>query len=137
MEEEILDYRDQLLAYLSHSRRALESAPLSLEHGFYDTAVNRAYYAMFYATSGLLLTKNITRSKHSGTISAFREHSVKTGLIEVEYSDLYGDVMDARVDSDYDVSFESDLTTAQERIEDAHRFLHRVAKYLLDIEGIH
>jgi hypothetical protein len=44
--------------------------------------------------------------------------------------------MDARVDSNYDVSFQSDPTTAEERIQDASRFVQRIAKYLFDKEGI-
>ena len=86
----------------------MDSAASSIEHGFYGTAINRAYYALFYATSGLLLTKDISRGKHAGVIAAFRQHFVKPGLIEPEYSDLYGDVMDARVDSDYEMAI--DLT---------------------------
>jgi len=118
-----------------HTVRALDSAASSLEHGFYATTINRAYYAIFYAASGLLLTKGISRSKHTGVIAAFREH-FKSGLIEAEYSDLYGDAMDARVGSDYDVTFESDSVTAQERLEDANCFVDRVAAFLFDTEGI-
>jgi uncharacterized protein (UPF0332 family) len=88
-EQEILSHRYRIQAHLHHARQALESAASSLEHGFYATAINRAYYAIFYAASGLLLTKGISRSKHAGIISAFREHFVKSGLIEVEYSDLW------------------------------------------------
>jgi len=112
--EEILNKRYQIQTYLSHAHQALESAASSIEHSFYATAINRAYYAIFYATSGLLLTKDISRSKHSGVVAAFRRHFVKPGLIEPEYSDLYGDVMDARVDSDYEMTFEADQTTAKE-----------------------
>jgi len=135
-EEEILKRRYQVQTHLQQACRALDSAASSLEHGFYATAINRAYYAIFYAASGLPLTKGISRSKHTGVIAAFREHFVKSGLIEAEYSDLYGDAMDARVGSDCDVTFESDLVTAQERLEDANRFVDRVAAFLFDIEGI-
>jgi uncharacterized protein (UPF0332 family) len=135
-EEEILGRRYQIQMYLQHACRALESAASSVEQGFYATAINRTYCAIFYAASGLLLTKGISRSKHTGAISAFREHFVKPGLIEVEYSDLYGDAIDTRVGSDYDVTFESDPVTAQERLDDAHRFVDRVAGYLSDTEGI-
>jgi uncharacterized protein (UPF0332 family) len=135
-ENEILNRRHQIGLYLEHARLALASAESSIEHGFYDTAINRAYYAFFYAASALLLTKDISRSKHSGVIAAFRQCFVKPGLIEVEFSDLYGDAMDARVGSDYDVTFESDAATAQGRLADARRFVDRAARYLLDVEGI-
>jgi uncharacterized protein (UPF0332 family) len=134
--DEILNRHHQIRLYLDHARQALASAAVSLEHGFYDTAINRAYYAIFYAASALLLTRGISRSKHSGVIAAFRQAFVKPGLIEVEYSDLYGDALDARVGSDYDVTFESDPATAQGRLADARCFVDRVTSYLLDVEGI-
>jgi uncharacterized protein (UPF0332 family) len=128
--EEILNKRYQIQTCLDHTQESLESAALNIEHGYYSTAINRAYYAIFYAASALLLTKDISRSKHSGVLVAFRQHFVKPGLIESEYSDIYGDVMDARVDSDYDMTFEADLVTASERLADARRFVERVVCYL-------
>lgn len=135
-EEDILDRRDQIRAYLQAARRALEAAAVNLEQGFYEVAINRAYYAIFYAASALLWTRGISRSKHSGVIAAFRQHFVKPGLIETEYSDLYGDVMDARLDSDYELAYEADQTAAQNRLDDARRFVERVAAYLFETEGI-
>ncbi len=135
-EEEILERRSQIKAYLRAARRSLASAASSLEQGFYDTAVNRAYYAIFYATSGLLWTQGIRRSKHAGVIAAFRQYFVKPGLIETEYSDLYGDVMDARLDSDYEITYHADLAAAQAALDDARRFVERIATYLSEEEGI-
>jgi len=34
------------------------------------------------------------------------------------------------VDSDYEMAFEADRTTASERLEDARRFVERVIRYL-------
>jgi uncharacterized protein (UPF0332 family) len=130
MAEEVMNKRYQVQTCLDHARESLESAASSIEHGFYNTAINRAYYAIFYAVSGLLLTKDVSRGKHSAVLAAFRQLFVKPGLIESEYSDIYGDVMDARVDSDYDMTFEADQVTASERLEDARRFVERVIRYL-------
>ena len=65
---EILEYRDQINAYLRASHRALEAARFNLAQGFYGTATNRAYYAIFYAASGLLWSQGISRSKHTGVL---------------------------------------------------------------------
>ncbi len=83
-----------------------------------------------------MLTKGLARSKHAGVIAAFREHFVKPGLIEAEYSDIYGDVMDARVDSDYEMTFVADLGTAESALADARRFVERIVAYLAETEGI-
>lgn len=130
MGEEILNKRYQIQIYLDHAHQALESAASNIKNGFYATAINRAYYAIFYAASGLLLTQDISRSKHSGVIAAFRLHFVKTEIIETEYSDTYGDVMDARMISDYDIAFEANSMTAKDKLNDARQFVERVSHYL-------
>ncbi|MGD2206096.1 MAG: HEPN domain-containing protein [Anaerolineae bacterium] len=135
-EEEILDRREQIRAYLRMARRALEASASNLEHGFYDTAVNRAYYAIFYATSALLWSRGISRSKHAGVISAFRQYFVKPGIIEPEYSDLYGAVMESRITSDYEITLGADRPIAQKALDAARRFVERVAACLFETEGI-
>lgn len=80
--------QEKIGKYMSHARQAIETGELVLAHEDYITAVNRAYYAIFYAANALLVTKGLERSKHSGVIAAFRQHFVKTGLIEPELSDF-------------------------------------------------
>lgn len=57
---------------------------------------------------------------------------VKPGLIEPEYNDIYGDVMDARLDGDYDMAFKVEPTAGREKLADARRFVERVSRYLQD-----
>ena len=115
---------------MAEANRALEAADVNLEHSLYATAINRAYYAVFYAASALLLAKDIARSKHSGVISAFRQHYVKPGLIETEYSQIYGKVMAARVDSDYEITARPDRETARNCVDLAGDFEARTREYL-------
>lgn len=72
--------------YIAHARQALQTSRLVIAHEDYITAVNRAYYAIFYAANALLATEGLERSKHSAVIAAFRERFVKTGRIEREFS---------------------------------------------------
>ena len=130
MSKDSENHRRHIEAYVAEARRALEAAEINLQHSLYGTAVNRAYYAIFYAASALLLTKGITRSKHSGVISAFRQYFVKTGLIQVKYSEMYGRVMDARVDSDYDVNMTVDPVISRESLDFAQEFVTRASEYL-------
>lgn len=61
--------RDAAAVYMDGARDAVESAQYNLDGGFYGVAVNRAYYAFFYAATALLLTRNLTRAKHSGVLA--------------------------------------------------------------------
>ena len=119
-----------IAGYLTRSRQMIDTGRLTLEHQDYITTVNRAYYAVFYAANALLATRHMERSKHSGVIAAFREHFVKTGLIEPEYSDWYGETMDTRQRGDYTLELVLDEARARELIEQAERFADRVERYL-------
>ena len=87
--------RDEVTLYMARAHQALHATEHNLEDGFYITAVNRAYYAVFYATNALLATLGLARSKHSGAIAA-SQHFVKPGIIESEYSSIYGRTMEDR-----------------------------------------
>ena len=116
--------------YIEHAHEMLNVAAHNLADGFYGSAINRAYYAIFYATNALLTTQGISRSKHSGVIAAFRQHFVKTGLIEAEYSDVYGRVMENKHVSDYELGLPVDLQVVEDDLRDARRFVERVEKHL-------
>lgn len=116
--------------YIENAREMLEVAAHNIRDGFYGSAVNRAYYAMFYAANALLVTQGFARGKHSGVIAAFREHFVKPGLIEVEYSRIYGRVMDNRRVSDYEIEIPIEPHVAEQDLSDAQRFVERVEQFL-------
>lgn len=71
-------------ALMLKARRACASAKVLLAVGDVDGACNRAYYAMFDAAraalfaSGAPVAPDIGKT-HSGLISAFGNHLVKTG----------------------------------------------------------
>lgn len=115
---------------MSHADEMLRAAEHNLAGGFYSSTVNRAYYAIFYAANALLSTQGLSRGKHSGVIAAFRRHFVKPGLIEAEYSDIYGRVMDNRHTGDYEVDVAIDPQVAEDDLGDAQRFVARVKHYL-------
>ena len=93
-------------------------------------AVNRAYYAFFYAASALLLTLELTRSKHSGVLAAFREQYVKPGLFPVEDSITYGEAFELRNISDYEILGNIDHDQAIVVIENANQFVDRCNAFL-------
>jgi uncharacterized protein (UPF0332 family) len=132
--DELFAQRDEVALYVEHAQQMLQVADHNLADGFYASAINRAYYAIFYAANAFLATKGLARSKHSGVIAAFRQHFVKPGLIESEYSDIYGRVMDDRHKGDYEIESTMDQARAQTDLKDAQRFVQRVERYL-KLEG--
>lgn len=125
------EIQEKIAKYIAHARQAVATGKLVLAHEDYITAVNRAYYAIFYAANALLASKGLERSKHSGVIAAFRQHFVKTGLMEPEFSDFYGQSMDERHNADYELEMLS-YETASENLDHAERFLRRVEELLTE-----
>jgi uncharacterized protein (UPF0332 family) len=123
-------HRETVKIYMDAAHEALAGSKFNLDGGYYAIAVNRAYYAVFYAANALLATKGLARGKHSGTISAFRQSFVKPGLIEPEYSDIYGSLMDDRHVSDYDMDTSIEPERAARDIESARKFVARIETYL-------
>jgi uncharacterized protein (UPF0332 family) len=130
MAEEVIGRRYEIELYMSHADKMLEVAKHNLAEGFYSTAVNRAYYAVFYAANALLATEGLSRGKHSGVVAAFRQHFVKPGLIEAKFGRIYGQLMDDRRGADYDLETIIEPEQAAADVEHAHRFLARVRQYL-------
>lgn len=78
----------------------------------------------------MLLTLGEERRKHSGVISAFRSHFIKSGLIESEYSNIYGETLIIREDADYAVEIPIFADTAEISLDQARRFVQRMSEYL-------
>lgn len=124
--------RRKIAQYLTHARQAVKTGRLNLAHQDYIATVNRAYYVIFYAANALLATKGLERSKHSGVLAAFRQHFVKTGLVEPEFSDLYGETMDDRHAGDYEL-IELGFEVAKRDLDHAEEFVDRIEQMLREM----
>ena len=120
----------EVALYIENAHESLSVAKLNLDNDFYAAAINRAYYAIFYAANALLVTKNLSRSKHTGVLAAFRQHFVKTGLVSPEVSEIYGQVMDDRHESDYELITATSQEDAAIDLQQAHRFVDAVEAWL-------
>ena len=120
---------DEIALYMQRAWEMLEVAAYNTHGGYYGSAINRAYYAVFCAASALLVTQGLAR-KHSAVIASFRQHFIKPGLLEVEYSRIYERPMDDRRASDYDLGAVVERDRALADVEDARRFLLRIEGYL-------
>jgi len=123
--------REAVLIYLQGAQDALQSARYNLDGGFYGVAINRAYYAFFYAATALLLTLDLTRSKHAGVLAAFREHFVKPGTFPTEDSHAYGEAFELRNITDYEMLGRADRIQAHDAVERANRLIERCETYLI------
>ena len=65
-------------------------------------AMNRLYYAAYYAVIALLLENGITAQTHAGVKQMLGLHFVLTGKLSVQTSNIYATLFEKRHSSDYD-----------------------------------
>lgn len=115
---------------LESAEERLKAARLLAEQQLYADAVSRAYYAVFQAARAVLATKQLDSKKHSGIISLFNQHFVKTGVLPKDYGKILKSARDLRQAGDYDdfylVSREETLAI----IENASRFIRGIKLFL-------
>lgn len=102
---------------------SLRSAHQEFAAGAYAFAISRAYFALFYAVSALLLEQGRQFSKHSGVRAAFNRDLVKPGHVGREYGDLYNQLFRDRQEGDYVEFTDFDEPYTREKIVMCGAFL--------------
>ena len=118
--------REEILDLLEKSAQSRDAALLLLKDDYVDFAASRAYYAMFYAIEALLLSKDLSFSKHSAVISAFGKEFIKTGLLEARFHRSVMDAFDVRNAGDYGSMHAVSEEKAREIIAEAGELLEAV-----------
>lgn len=95
------------------------------------TAINRAYYAAFYAVLALLQTVGKTPRKHKGVLILFDTEFVKSGLLPKDLSADLHQLFEARQEDDYLRFDPIRLEEAAELIPVAERFVQAICDYLM------
>jgi uncharacterized protein (UPF0332 family) len=125
----------KLIAYrLDQASETLDAARALSAAGHYRDAVNRAYYAMFYCALALLASKGLGASKHSGVLSLFNRHFVKTGELPLEDGRHLQEAFELRQGSDYREFVQITREQAQETSAKAEVFLKHATGALADSE---
>ena len=108
---------------LGQAHETLQAAQNLLASGLYRDAVNRGYYAMFYAGLALLASRVLGASKHSGVLSLFGQHFIKTGEFPVEAGRYLRQAFELRQECDYADLVEATRQQAEEVVAHAALFL--------------
>jgi uncharacterized protein (UPF0332 family) len=94
------------------------------------TAVNRAYYAAFYAVLALLQTIGKAPRKHKGALALFDTEFVRTGILPKEFSMTVHQLFDARQEDDYRRFDPIPIEEANDFLVIAEQFVHGVREHL-------
>jgi uncharacterized protein len=111
----------------SHSLRAARRLH---EDGELHDAVNRLYYACFYAVAALLLTEGMESRKHKGVRSLFDQQWIKVGRMPIEMGRFFHQIQSARLNADYEDLFSFSASDIERWLNDAESFIATIAGHV-------
>ncbi len=126
------EQRRDIVSYrMENALNTLHEVKEHISNGFYNTAVNRMYYACFYAVSALLIAHQIEVKSHDGTRQKFGQHFVLTGIVPKEFGKFYRMIFEKRSAGDYEDFITHNLETAEMLYPETEKFVSRI-KELVD-----
>lgn len=108
------------------AHETLDEIPFLREQGYYNTAINRLYYACYYAVVALLTKHHIPTNTHAGVKTMLGLHFVSKGLITKESGRAFSTLFNSRQQSDYDEFVYSTREEVDELYLKAQRFIEEV-----------
>ena len=115
---------------LEKAENDLRDARKNFAEEMFETAANRAYYAIFHAARAVLILDGQDYRRHAGVISFFRRDYIKTGILDESLSEILKNAFELRTESDYSDFFIISKSEIEKQIEDAAFFVGEIEKYL-------
>ena len=120
-----------LVAYrMQRAKETLKEADILIKDAFYNAAINRLYYACYYAVIALLIKNNISAQTHQGVKQMFGMHFIINGRIPNEYSRFYSQLFNDRMSGDYDDFLQYDAQMLAEIRPQAEKFISVIENHL-------
>jgi len=125
--------RKNIVIYrIENAQNTLHEIADHCEKGYYNTAVNRLYYACFYAASALLLANCIEAKSHEGVRQMLGKHFVLTGQIPITLGKFYTVMFNKRSAGDYEDFIQHTQQTVDDLYPKAKEFIATIELLLSD-----
>lgn len=122
--KDLIEYR------LHRAVETLEEADYNAKGGYYNAAINRLYYACFYAASALMLANNLETSTHKGIKTMLGLHFVRSGKLDIRYGRIYQQLFENRQSGDYEDFIYCDLELFNELRPQAADFITKITSMI-------
>jgi uncharacterized protein (UPF0332 family) len=123
-ENEYIRYR------LDKARQTLHDAKILAHEGSWNSAMNRVYYACFYAILALLFKHSIKTRTHAGVKTQFGLMFILPGLIDKKWGAFYSDIFALRQKGDYVDFIEFDENELNTLIPEAKELIELIDSML-------
>jgi uncharacterized protein (UPF0332 family) len=115
------------------AEESIASAQREIDHESLSFAMNRIYYAAFYAVSAALLERQIKFKKHSGVRSAFHREFVKSGKLDTDWGTFYDSLFEQRQEGDYFPLIEFNRSEVQAQLHKCQNLLSLIRPMISSI----
>ncbi len=111
---------------VERAQRFLGQADEMMTMGYSDMAVNRYYYACFHIVQALFIRKEIVAHTHSGMLTQFSNHFVRTGRVQLEDGSFLARLFQLRQKADYNCAYDISKEEALSLKEPTHNFIGKI-----------
>lgn len=125
-----LKYSREIEANISRAETSINAAKDLISSGYFDFASSRAYYAVFYAATAVLLSEDLQYGKHSGVISAIHKNFVKTGRLDQQLGKDLNWLFELRGVGDYGVTLHVPEDDAKKAVDAAKNFVYAAKRII-------
>ena len=125
-QKELSEYRVQ------EADNSLKASMNCLNSGLYKDAINRSYYAAFYAVKAILELGTVDFKRHKDVVAYFNKEYVATGVFPRELGKRIGTLKQLREKSDYDDFYIASKEKAIEQYATAEQVIKSIKEYLLE-----
>ena len=113
---------------IESAHKTYDAARVLADNGFWNSAVNRLYYSLFYAVNALLVLNEIQTKSHAATKSQFSLLFVKTGKFDKKYGRLLSELFDWRQKGDYENIFDYNSDSVKPLFEPVAEMIDLIEK---------
>lgn len=122
--------KDLCIYRMNQAEETVGSAKLCKDNHFYKDAINRSYYAAFYAIKAVMAVEGVDFKRHKDVVAYFNQHYVATEVFSKESGRSLARLQRKRETSDYDDFYVASAEEAQEQIDVAVNITAEVKNYL-------
>lgn len=116
---------------IEKSHRFLDQANEMYSMRYWDLAANRYYYACYHAVQALFIANGLPATKkHSGTVTQFSLHFVKSGKVEPTYGSFLARMMQLRQKADYNCAYDISESDLLEQVTLSKEFIKKIEELL-------
>jgi len=117
---------DSFNQYMKKAEEKLKSSEYLFKGGFYEDAISRAYYSMYYAARALLSLKKIHPKTHKGVIRELGLEMIKKGFLDEVYGKTISHAKDRREQADYGLDIKTTKEDARQLLEETREFIQKI-----------